>query len=210
MPQIFYETLEFSFSGDPNTRICGTAKIKCYKDAEKRLFGEDIGDGPNESRECNCLEGCTLIRFDFEIDRAKFDWKATLRSLNYSMEQFSGFEKNIELFQEIFHFYKKNFNSYEKYFSVLRMQPSNVEIFFKDHYVRALKRSETHTISNFLAMCGGLFGLFLGCSALSIVEFIYTVTRRLYLQYRQRKSQNAVESLKGGNINDSFIENMGI
>lgn len=116
MPQIFYETLEFSFSGDPNTRICGTAKIKCYKDAEKRLFGEDIGDGPNESRECNCLEGCTLIRFDFEIDRAKFDWKATLRSLNYSMEQFSGFEKNIELFQEIFHFYKKNFNSYEKYF----------------------------------------------------------------------------------------------
>lgn len=117
--------------------------------------------------------------------------------------------KKHRIISRNFSFLQKEFQFLRK-ISVLRMQPSNVEIFFKDHYVRALKRSETHTISNFLAMCGGLFGLFLGCSALSIVEFIYTVTRRLYLQYRQRKSQNAVESLKGGNINDSFIENMGI
>lgn len=118
--------------------------------------------------------------------------------------------KKHRIISRNFSFITKRISTLTKNISVIRMQPSNVEIFFKDHYVRALKRSETHTISNFLAMCGGLFGLFLGCSALSIVEFIYTITRRLYLHYRQRKSQNAVGSIKSGNINDSFIANMGI
>lgn len=86
------------------------------------------------------------------------------------------------------------------------MQPSNVKMFFKDNYAATLQRTETHTIENFLAICGGLFGLFLGISALSIVEFIYYVTLRFYWRFRQKKSDNTVMPLKSGHENSVSID----
>lgn len=44
----------------------------------------------------------------------------------------------------------------------------------------AEQRKETNTITDFLAACGSLLGLFLGISALSIIELIYYVTLHLY------------------------------
>lgn len=81
-------------SGDVNTRICGASQIKCYENAEKKLFGEDIIDGLKDSdargfrENCNCFPTCTSIVYDAEIDRAKFDWMATLRSYKIPFESF--------------------------------------------------------------------------------------------------------------------------
>lgn len=72
------------------------------------------------------------------------------------------------------------------------MQPSSISIFFRDHHVVSLRRSELYTYTDFLAVCGGLFGLFLGVSALSVIEFIYFATLRLYWTLRQSKLANAV------------------
>lgn len=72
------------------------------------------------------------------------------------------------------------------------MQASSVTVFFRDHEVVTLKRSEKYTYTDFLAICGGLLGLFLGVSALSIIEFIYYSTLRLYWTLRQWKAENAV------------------
>lgn len=72
------------------------------------------------------------------------------------------------------------------------MQASTITIFFRDHEVVTLKRSERYTFTDFLAICGGLCGLFLGVSALSIIEFLYYSTLRLYWTLRQWKTQNAV------------------
>lgn len=41
-----------------------------------------------------------------------------------------------------------------------------------------------------MAVCGGLLGLFLGLSTLSIVEFVYRVAFRLFRMIRQSKSKN--------------------
>lgn len=71
---------------DNKTRICGAAKIKCYQKAEKRLFGEDVMDGLQDEivksfrAECNCLPACTSITYDADIDRAKLDWNAVMKS----------------------------------------------------------------------------------------------------------------------------------
>lgn len=42
-----------------------------------------------------------------------------------------------------------------------------------------MQRSEVYGYTDFLANCGGLLGLFLGFSILSIVEIIYFLTLRL-------------------------------
>lgn len=67
-----------------------------------------------------------------------------------------------------------------------RKPRSTAKIFFNDHQVTALKRSEMYTFAGFLSMCGGLLGLFLGVSALSVIELIYYVTLHLFWWIHQR------------------------
>lgn len=86
------------------------------------------------------------------------------------------------------------------------MKASSVTIFFRDHDVVTLKRSERYSFTDFLAICGGLFGLFLGVSALSIIEFLYYLTLRLYLTLRQWKIQNTVVPYKRTPINSVIID----
>lgn len=76
------------------------------------------------------------------------------------------------------------------------MRPSVVTIYFRVYEVSTLMRSEVYTMSNFLAICGGLLGLFLGVSVLSIIEFFYFSTLRLYLTLRQWKAEHNVKIFK--------------
>lgn len=75
-------------------------------------------------------------------------------------------------------------------------QPSGVKIFFRDHQIVALKRSELYTYTDFFAIVGGLLGLFMGVSILSLVEFVYYSTLRLYWSIKQWKSKNVVAAFK--------------
>lgn len=49
----------------------------------------------------------------------------------------------------------------------------------KQPYFIALNRTEIYTMADFMASCGGLLGLYMGISLLSIVELIYYFTLRL-------------------------------
>lgn len=69
---------------------------------------------------------------------------------------------------------------------------TNVRFFFTDHQVTTLKRSETLAMPAFISSCGGLLGLFLGISVLSVIELIYYATLRLFWSVRKQKSQNIV------------------
>ncbi|CAO1415887.1 unnamed protein product [Diamesa hyperborea] len=55
---------------------------------------------------------------------------------------------------------------------------SVVTIYIKDDDFIALKRSEFYGWTDFLSNCGGLFGLFMGFSILSLVEIMYYFTLR--------------------------------
>lgn len=51
---------------------------------------------------------------------------------------------------------------------------------------------ETNTFANFLAICGGLLGLFLGITALSILEIVYYLSLRIFWIVRNLRAQNCV------------------
>lgn len=79
------------FAGIKGEQICGAEKIKCYKDAESKLFGEDIIDGLDDEnarlfrKECSCWPSCSSIAYEAEIDRTQIDLEATRNSFNISM-----------------------------------------------------------------------------------------------------------------------------
>lgn len=65
-------------------------------------------------------------------------------------------------------------------------------LYFYNVPVKTLLQSEFYTFPEFLSVCGGLFGLFLGVSALSIIEFAYHFTLRLFWTIYHRNT-NRIE-----------------
>lgn len=57
---------------------------------------------------------------------------------------------------------------------------SRIIVYFKDDQFIPLIQSESQTLIGFLASCGGIFGLFMGSSLVSIIELIYYLSFRLY------------------------------
>lgn len=70
---------------------------------------------------------------------------------------------------------------------------STVQISFKEQTFISINRLETNTMANFISSCGGLLGLFMGISILSIVELIYFCTLRLCCQWRDQRRIRSVE-----------------
>ena len=56
-----------------------------------------------------------------------------------------------------------------------------------------MERVETVTVTDFLAMCGGVLGLFMGFSALSFIELIYYPFLRLFWMIQRMKEENERE-----------------
>ncbi|XP_055303111.1 pickpocket protein 28-like [Sitodiplosis mosellana] len=71
-------------------------------------------------------------------------------------------------------------------------------VWIKSSDVDIVKRVETYTFSDFLAICGGLLGLFLGMSALSIIELVYFFTLHWFWTIRRLRSDysNKITQLK--------------
>lgn len=95
---------------------------------------------------------------------------------------------------------------------VHRMQPARLSIFFKEHQFITSKRSELYGPTDFLANCGGLLGLFMGVSLLSIVEVIYYATLRLGCTLRlrrSRKQRNRIAAAEADNVPGITIDSPG-
>lgn len=83
---------------------------------------------------------------------------------------------------------------------------TKVIILFDGRFVTKLKRIELYTYTDFLAICGGLLGLFLGISALSIIEMVYFFTLRLFWRIHRLRSENRIVSLKIATDNNVSID----
>lgn len=84
---------------------------------------------------------------------------------------------------EIFDFSDKN-DAWKNPFA-----ESKVYISFKQHNFITLNRLETSSISDFIASCGGLLGLFMGVSLLSTIKKIFNSSFRLCCKSKQRRIQ---------------------
>lgn len=56
---------------------------------------------------------------------------------------------------------------------------TRVTIFFKEDQFITSKRSQLYGTIDFLSACGGLLGLFIGSSILSLIEIVYYVLLRI-------------------------------
>lgn len=210
--------VKFSMARDRQTNICGAAKITCYENTDFQFYREDT-DGPlNENMpksfrdKCNCLPACVSIKYDAEVDRNKYDLEILEQNFGISNKGWAFIHTKFEhRMKEIllrahqikgailFHQFCRCFTS------IFSIRPSRVSIFFRDHQVEKMKRREASSTTLFLASCGGLLGLFLGGSVLSIIEFIYFFTFRLLLNIRNSKSHNIVTPIEPKDKNTSPI-----
>lgn len=67
-----------------------------------------------------------------------------------------------------------------------------MNISFGTHQVMTLKRTPLHSYTEFMAICGGLFGLFLGLSIFNSMQFAYNLLIRLWYAFRHSSTENNV------------------
>lgn len=67
---------------------------------------------------------------------------------------------------------------------------SFLQVFFKGNQFITMERNELFGITDFLANFGGLLGLFVGFSLLSLIEIIYYCTLRIICNIKMFGSKN--------------------
>ena len=79
---------------------------------------------------------------------------------------------------------------------------SSINIYFKDDQFIALKRHELYGWVDFIANSGGLVGLFMGFSIVSIIEIVYYI---MLLKNKDDQSIEDPEKSSNEDINSIFI-----
>lgn len=152
--------VKFSMPRSLDMPVCGEEKIYCYDRAERELLVREFqrvrslnvaGETPQGGESaCNCMPACTSLIYNTEISQANFD-----------LDEMLAAEGDTEFMSE----YPGS-------------QMSRLSIYFKQSQFITSKRSEMYGVTDFLANCGGIFGLFMGLSILSLVEILYHFTLR--------------------------------
>ncbi|ALC49619.1 rpk [Drosophila busckii] len=159
--------VKFSMPRTLDMPVCGEDKIYCYDRAERELLVREFqrvrslsvaGETQRGAETaCNCMPACTSLVYNTEISQANFDLDEMLAAENDTdfMREYPG------------------------------SQMSRLSIYFKQSQFITSKRSEIYGITDFLANCGGIFGLFMGFSILSLVEILYHFTLRFIANLKQ-------------------------
>lgn len=73
---------------------------------------------------------------------------------------------------------------------------SIVQVFYAESFFRAFVKEELIGFTEFLSNTGGLLGLFMGFSVLSLVEILYFISLRPYCRRLKRKSKAIHERIR--------------
>ncbi|XP_019525011.3 pickpocket protein 28-like [Aedes albopictus] len=153
--------VKFSMMYSNGTPVCETNQIYCMLDAENDLLEMDLlshqDQQANFRAQCNCLPACTSIQYDAEITQTDFDWQKWSQAIELPLNSTTG------------------------------MHVARLGIYFKEAQFMTSKRSELYGLTDFLANCGGLLGLCMGVSLLSLVELCYFCTVRPFSLWRKQK-----------------------
>ncbi|ETN65215.1 hypothetical protein AND_003022 [Anopheles darlingi] len=147
--------VHFSMPRANETSYCTLPQALCAANARSHLFiRKQIARNGSVDylRQCDCLPACTSVRYDLQITEESHTEEREVRSTLVSEEELL---RNLQL-------------------PVYSM----MQIFFQDTHFIPAQRSEMHGMVDFLANCGGLLGLFIGVSLLSIVEALYYILLR--------------------------------
>ena len=164
--------VKFSMPRDNKTSICSQTQIQCYNKAVDDLMEAELlaslkyPDGfPDISHhQCNCLPDCNTINYDYELSQADYR------------------------FHELFNAYEADSNE------ISGLILARITIAIKDEQFSTTTRSENYGLYEFIGNCGGLLGLFMGVSLISVIELIYYFTLRLACNFGCRQKLPEVRS----------------
>ncbi|XP_053675517.1 pickpocket protein 28-like [Anopheles nili] len=158
--------VRFSMPRANETKVCPLYMWDCMFQARSLFRQHDNASHPEEVlgifANCNCLPACSSVHYDAEITQSSLDVNKFLDA------------------------------------NKLRTSKANdiiittLEIYFKESHFITSKRSELYGLVDFLANCGGLLGLFMGVSILSLLEICYFIAIRPF-------SINKRRALRGDN-----------
>ncbi|XP_038222386.1 pickpocket protein 28-like [Zerene cesonia] len=173
--------VHFGMPHGPDMSVCNAGSVACIKNAQMELVtveiksglerdentNDTLGDARKVAARCKCLPACTSIEYEAETSQADYDWKAIYRAYHLPIDE----ESNDLLY-------------------------ARVMIFFKEAQFITSRRSELYGQTDFLANCGGLLGLFMGFSILSVAEILYFLSLRLccVVWRKQHSKREKVES----------------
>ncbi|XP_052753508.1 pickpocket protein 28-like [Galleria mellonella] len=168
----------FHMPHNDSESICTVNKLDCIKKAidefTNEIFDDFVEDEPDP---CLCLPPCDQISYDAEILKTDFNFSSIINQ----------FQKLAEIDLS---------NLIESY------DYSRIDIYFKEPRFASMRRSELFGLTDFLANCGGLLGLFLGFSVLSLIEIIYFCTLRLGFTLKKDLDQEK-STLRKDKVNDA-------
>ncbi|CAO1310274.1 unnamed protein product, partial [Diamesa serratosioi] len=144
--------VKFSMPHDSNTLVCDRTKVECYHAAETKWMIQNFEEK--------------------ELDKEQ---KKDIKNQCLCLPSCTSVKYEAEISQS--KYYSLKFNKGTGYKIVKdEFQQSSVNINFRDYYFIESKRSELYGWIDFMANCGGLLGLFMGFSLLSLVEILYYFT----------------------------------
>ncbi|KAK4874127.1 hypothetical protein RN001_013487 [Aquatica leii] len=156
------ECVSYHMPHDEYTKLCGAGKTLCVHKASVSLLTSELEknlDGKGKEtklghQECDCLPACTSLTYNSENSQADFNWPKVFEANKTNFEGLTG------------------------------AKMTGVTLFFKEMQFITSERNELYGPTDFLANCGGLLGLFMGFSILSIVEILYFLSLRLFCNLR--------------------------
>ncbi|XP_035900497.1 pickpocket protein 28-like [Anopheles stephensi] len=176
--------VQYSMPRPPSVHICGIERLECCEQAESILQEQGLGSVDNSSRmllqSCYCLPACIFLEYKTEMSQAHFDWQRLTNTI---------------------HLFEREMNHSEM---------SSISIYYKEAQFISIKRNQLFGLNDFIANCGGILGLFMGVSLLSIVEILYYFTMKPLInhfmtKYRKNHKIAAVEPyVPGGTYSTTF------
>ncbi|KAM7342302.1 pickpocket protein 28-like [Cochliomyia hominivorax] len=145
-----------------DTPICGLTDVDCYG-----LAAEEMNALIAKQTKQNFIDPQMKILCDC---------MPACNSLDYNFEIS---QANLDLFKTL------SATRSEYYYTDVRA--SRLKIYYMESQFTAIKRAIIYDLTTLIAQCGGIFGLFMGISVLSIIEFIYFFTIRLIYNLRKRR-----------------------
>ncbi|CAO1385548.1 unnamed protein product [Diamesa serratosioi] len=131
---------------------------------EKVLFS--IGSTFSQDKTCSCLPACYEINYGRELSSAKLGTGA------------------FQTAENIFAFRDENY---------VRDNLAIIHIYFVDNAFGGFTKSELIGFTEFLSNTGGLLGLFMGFSVISLIEIIYFLSLRPFCAKKRHEKQHLVE-----------------
>ncbi|XP_075972068.1 pickpocket protein 28-like [Anticarsia gemmatalis] len=144
---------------------CKLRDLNCVIEAQEAFLPGHTNSTVEKS--CLCLPACNTIDYDAEILKTDFKLKESLVADAKVRNRTSVFQDEGDF--------------------------SKLEMYFKRSQFVSMHRSELFGLTDFLANIGGLLGLFLGFSFLSLVELFYFATLRLFCTLKKDLQEEKIQ-----------------